>query len=114
MTVDAKSGMVSPRMDAATAAIRVSPRRIFAPMSSTMTIAASTNRPSATMSPVTDIWWIGTPSALSVATEASVTTGRASATIKAERQPRVRNSTTMTRAIPCAMFIAISRNLSTV
>ena len=41
-----------------------------------MTMAASTRRPSATIRPVTDIWWIGTASALSVATEASETTGQ--------------------------------------
>ena len=104
VTVEAKSGMKRRRTASATASMRVMPAARRLPISSVITMAASTRRPSATMSPVTDIWWIGTASALSVAMEASETTGRTVATMIAERQPSVRKRTATTSAMPAAMF----------
>ena len=114
VTVEARSGAKRRRTASDTAASRAIPAAMRLPTSSVITMAASTSSPSATMRPVTDIWWIGTPSALSVATEASETTGRTAATMIAGRQPSVRNRTPTTSAIPSAMFEPTSASRSAV
>jgi hypothetical protein len=55
VTVEAKSGMKRRRTESATASMRVMPATRRLRISSVITMAASTRRPSATMSPVTDI-----------------------------------------------------------
>ena len=114
VTVEAASGIVSRRTDPATASSRDNPALRRLPTSSVITMAASTKRPSATISPVTLIWWIGTASAFSVATEASDTTGSTIATISADRHPRVTNRTATTRATPTSMFMPTSARRSRV
>ena len=56
VTVEARSGAVSRRTASPTASARSMPASRRRRTSSTITIAASTSRPSATMRPVTDIW----------------------------------------------------------
>ncbi len=114
VTVEAASGMVSRRTDPATASSRVRPAVSRLPTSSVITMAASTSRPSATINPVTLIWWIGTASAFSVATEASDTTGSTIATISADRHPRVTNRTATTSTTPTTMFRPTSLRRSVV
>ena len=104
VTVEASSGAKSLRTDERTASSRGAPSARRRRTSSVMTIAASTSSPSATIMPVSDICWIATPSALSVAIDASVTRGSTVATISAARGPRVTSSTRTTSATPSPML----------
>jgi hypothetical protein len=114
VAVEAKSGMVSRPTLSATARDRGAPPRRRRAISSVITMPASTSRPSATIMPVTLIWWIGRPMAFIVARLARLTTGRITATISAARRPSVTNSTATTRPTPSAMLPPTSASRSAV
>ena len=114
VTVEASSGANSRRTESPTASMREAPARSRLPISSVTTMAASTSRPSATMSPVSDICWIGSPIRFIVATAARLTSGSTSATISAARSPSVTSSTATTSATPIAMFVPTSASRSSV
>ena len=114
VTVEASSGTASRRIAAETACSRAVPRSSFLRISSDMTIPASTSRPSATIRPVSDIWWTGIPIAWSPASDIRLARGRIEATINAARQPRVTSRTVTTRLAPISMLVTTKARRSAV
>ncbi len=114
VTVEASSGMARRRTASPTARSRPMPRASRWRTSSVMTMAASTRRPSATISPVTDIWCSGRPIRFIEASVARLTSGSTSPTISAARTPSVTRSTATTSATPIPMFFATSASRSAV
>ena len=104
VSVEAASGAASRRTEAPTASTRATPAAMRLRISSVITIAASTSRPSATISPVTDIWWIEMPAAFMPQIDISPASGSTLATTSAARKPSVTNSTAVTSATPIPRF----------
>ena len=98
--VDASKGAHNRLTDSPTALTACMPSSSRRLISSDITMAASTSKPRATISPVTDICCIGRPTKFIMDMEISVASGIIVATTAAARQPRVTNSTSTTRPTP--------------
>ena len=67
-------------------------------------MALSTIIPSATISPVTDIWWMGNPVKNMHDSAYSIVSGNDSATMNADRQPKVNSKITKIKKKPSAIL----------